>query len=435
MIPSTCFRAALLASAVSFGILTTSQESYAAAFQLKEDSAVGLGTSFAGAASAANAPSTVFDNPAGMTQLPGLQIQLGGSVIVPSAVFRGTSTNAFGRPNSGFDNRDAGDAALVPHGFVTYKATPELSFGLGITSPYGLATYYGPNFIGRYQADKTDLKTLNINPAVAYQVTNWLSLGAGFSAQYARAEFSTAINSSTLGFQALGRPVSLPDGLFRLRGDDWSFGWNVGALIQPGPQTNIGLAYRSRVQQNFSGTADFVVPAPLNLSSRFRNSGGNAKLVLPDTATVSITQGLGQDWTVYGEVTWTNWSQFKNLNAFRDDGTLINSTPQHYDNSYFVSLGAAYKVTNDLTLRAGTAFDKSPVSRAYRTARVPDADRTWLSVGASYKVLSAVTLDVGYAHVFVKDSSILERNATGDVLNGRYKNSIDIVSVGTRTTF
>ena len=432
MILLTSYRARLLATALAVAAPHAVQ---AAAFQLKEDSAVGLGTAFAGAASTANAPATVFDNPAGMTQLNGLQVQLGGSILVPSFTFKGTSTNAFGRPNSGEDNRDGGNAALVPHGFITYKVTPQLSLGLALTTPFGLATTYGSNFIGRYQGDKTDLKTLNINPAIAYQITDWLSVGAGFSAQYARAEFTSFLNGSTLGTQAFGRPVSLSDGYFRLRGDDWSFGYNFGALIQPGKQTNIGLAYRSRVQQNFSGTADFIVPAPLNLSNRFRNSGGSAKLVLPDTATISITQGLGERWALYGEVTWTNWSQFKNLNAFRDDGTLLSSTPQRYDNSYFASLGASYKVNDDLVLRAGTAFDKSPVSNAYRTVRVPDQDRTWLAVGATYQVLPGTNLDVGYAHIFVKDSKITEASATGDVLRGRYSNSVDVISFGTRTKF
>ncbi len=233
-----------------------------------------------------------------MTQLPGLQIQLGGSVIVPSFTFHGTSTNAFGRPNSGFDNRNGGNAAFVPNGFVTYKVPPELSVGLALTTPFGLTTTYGSNLTGRYQADKTDLRTLNINPANAYQVTGWLSLGVGISAQYARAEFSSFLNGPALGFQATGRLLPLSDGYSRLLGDDWSFGYNFGALMQPAERTNIGLVYRSQVQHDFSGTADFIVPAPLNLSSRFRNSGANAKLVLPDTATVSLTQGIDAAWTL-----------------------------------------------------------------------------------------------------------------------------------------
>ncbi len=408
---------------------------HAAAFQLKEDSAQRLGTAFAGSASAADAPSTVFDNPAGMTKLDGLQLQGGASIIIPSFTFKGTSTNAFGRLNSGFDNRDGGNVAVVPHLFATYKVTPDLAVGIAITSPFGLTTTYGPNFVGRYNADKTDLKTLNINPAIAYQVTSWLSLGAGFSAQYARAEFSSVINSSTILTSLTRRPTSAPDGYFRLKGDDWSFGYNFGALVTPGPQTNIGLSYRSRVQQNLSGVAEFTVPAPLSLSPNFRNSGGSAKIVLPDSATVSLTQGMGPNWTTYVEATFTNWSQFKNLNAFRDDGTLLSSVKQNYHNSVFASVGAAYRISPDLQVRAGTAYDTTPTGNAYRTARVPDANRVWLALGLSYQVLPGVTADFGYAHVFVRDSRVTETSSTGDTLRGRYTNAIDLISFGTRTVF
>ena len=410
---------------------------HAAAFQLKEDSAQYLGQAFAGSSSAAEAPSTVFDNPAGMTKLNGLQIQGGATVIVPSFTFRGGATSAFGKPISGFDGRDGGNVALVPSLFATYKITPDLAVGIAITSPFGLAVTYGPNFVGRYNADKSDLKTLNINPAIAYQVTNWLSLGAGMSAQYARAEFTSFINSSTILTSLTKKPTAAPDGYFRLKGDDWSFGYNLGALVTPGPQTNIGLAYRSRVQQDISGTADFSVPLPLSLSPSFRSSNARAKIVLPDTATLSITQHMGPNWTGYAEVNWTNWSQFKNLSAFRDDGTNQNLTnvKQNYHNSVFAALGVSYKVIEPLTVRIGTAYDTTPTSNSYRTARVPDADRVWLALGASYEVLPGVKADFGYAHVFVKDSKITDTDTTGDTLRGRYRNSIDIVSVGTRTSF
>lgn len=425
-----------LMGSASFALsMLAAAAAHAGAFQLRENSALGLGTAFAGDASAANTPATAFNNPAGMTQLPGLQIALGSTVIGASARFQGSARNVLGQPISGVSGTDAGNVGFVPHAFVTYKVTNDLAVGLGLTVPFGLATTYQSSFVGRYQADKTDLRTININPNIAYQIAPWLSVGAGVSAQYGRAVFSSFVNSQTIGLQATGKVLPLSDGYFRLGGDDWAFGYNLGVLVQPGPHTNIGLAYRSRVQQDFSGTASYILPAPLNANSAFRTSGGNAKLVLPDTATTSITQGVGPNLTVYADVTWTNWSQFKTLKAFRDDGTLLNNTPQHYDNSYFVSLGAAYKLTDKLTLRAGTAYDKSPVSNAYRTARVPDQDRTWLAVGASYKVLEGTTVDAGYAHIFVLDSRIRETSATGDVLTGQYKNSIDIVSLGARTTF
>lgn len=415
--------------------MLASQGALAAAFQLKENNALGLGTAFAGDGSAANSPATVFNNPAGMTQLPGLQIALGASAVVPSFTFEGSARDAFGRPIGVESDRDGGHVAVVPYNHVSYKATRELSVGLSVTSPFGLATYYDPGFVGRYHADKTDLKTLNVNPAIAYQVAPWLSVGAGFNAMYARAEFASSINSSSIAGIPLGRPVPLRDGFFRLRGEDYSFGYNLGVLLQPAPATRIGLSYRSRMQQNFEGTVTYDVPAPLSSSPRFRSGDARAKLTLPDTAGISVTQGIGPDLTLYADLTWTNWSQFRNLSAARPTGGLVTDQPQRYDNSFFVALGASYRLRETLTLRAGTAFDKSPVSDDYRTARVPDENRAWLAIGASYEVIHGVTVDAGYAHLFLNNSTIRETSPTRDALSGRFRNRVDIISIGTRTVF
>ena len=411
--------------------LAAAQHAQAAAFQLKEDSAVGLGTAFAGAGSAANTPATVFNNPAGMTQLPGLQVALGGSLIAPSFTFHGSARSAFGQPVSGADNRDGGNVEVVPHGYVTYQINQAFTVGLAVTSPFGLATTYGTDFVGRYQADKTQLQDINVNPAVAWRVADWLSLGAGVSADHVTAEFATGLNSATLGFAATGRPLPLPDGLFRVRGDDWAFGYNLGALITPEPDTHIGLTYRSRIQHDITGDATFDVPFPLSLSPAFRDGPASAKLVLPDTAGASVTHRFGPKWTGYADLTWTNWSQFKTLAVYRTGDGLVAGTPERYRNSFFVAAGASYELTDRITLRAGTAFDKTPVQDAYRTARVPDANRYWLATGISWRALEHLTIDAGYAHLFVEDSTIRETSATGDVLTGKYSNSVDVVSLGT----
>lgn len=408
----------------------------AAAFQLRENSTVNLGTAFAGAGSAADTPATTFDNPAGLTQLPGTQVYGGGSLIAPSFTFHGTATNAFGQPISGASDRDGGNPAFVPYGYVTDQVSDAISVGLALTSPFGLATYYGPNFVGRYQADKTELTTIDINPNIAWKVTDWLSLGAGFSANDATAEFASAINSPAVGFAALGRVLPLPDGLFRLRSEnDWAFGYNFGALITVDPSTRIGLTYRSRIQHDFSGTADIAVPFPLSLSPALGSGPASAKLVLPDTAAISVTHVFSPQWTGYADLRWTDWSVFRSLNVYRTTGQPISLTPEHYRNTGFVSLGASYAVSDAVTLRGGLGFDATPTTNRYRTARVPDSDRFLVAGGASWRFTSSTTLDAAYSHVFVADSRIDETSATGDVLAGHYSNSIDIVSLGLRAGF
>lgn len=412
-----------------------SHQAQGAAFQLRENTAVGLGMAYAGSGSAADTPATVFNNPAGMTQLPGLQVDLGAALILPSFTLNGTATDAFGLPIPGTNNADGGNPAGVPYGYVTYQVSPDVSVGLALTTPFGLATYYGPDFIGRYQADKTNLETVDINPAIAWKVASWLSLGAGFSADHANAEFATGINSTAVAYGALGQLLPLPDGLFRLKGDSWAYGYNFGALVTPHPGTNIGLTYRSRLYQKFSGSVTYNVPLPLSLSPAFQNGNGSAKLNLPDTAEISLTQALSPRWTGYAAVSWTDWSIFKNLDIYGNNGELINATQQNYKNSFYISAGASYRATDKLTLRGGIAFDETPVQTAYLTARVPDADRYWLAIGASYQLSPRATADFGYAHVFVDDSTIHEYSATYDLLQGTYNNHINILAADLRLKF
>ncbi|MBV9248998.1 MAG: outer membrane protein transport protein, partial [Acetobacteraceae bacterium] len=226
------------------------------------------------------------------------------------------------------------------------------------------------------------------------------------------------------------------DGEFNLQGQDVAVGYNLGVLLEPRPGTRIGLTYRSRIQHELDGQATFNVPTPLNASPAFQSGPAHATLVLPDTAALSLTQELGRRWAVYLDLMWTDWSVFKTLSAFRSTGELITSSVQNYRNSFTVALGASYELGEKLTLRAGTAWEGSPVQEAFRDPRVPDNNRYLLSVGATYRISPRCALDVAYAHVFVPNASVLDRSSTGDVLQGQFSSiSSNILAGGMRLSF
>jgi long-chain fatty acid transport protein len=414
------------------------QHARAGAYQLHENSTVSLGQAFAGAGSAADTAATVFNNPAGMTQLDGLQLYGGGSLIAPSFTFHGSDTSVFGAPIAGTTNANGGHDAFVPYGYVSYRVNDRVAVGFAMTSPFGLETYYGPAFVGRYQADKTDLTTLDLNPNIALKVTNWLSLGAGFSANRATAEFNTAINSETVGLSAFGPflPGPLPDGLFHLRdADNWAYGYNLGALLLLDPATRLGITYRSRIQHDFNGTANFTVPYPLTLIPTLQSGPASTKLVLPDTADASLTHVFSPRWTGYADLSWTDWSLERALNVFRSNGVPVALTPENYRNTVFGTIGASYRLNDQITVRGGVGYDMTPTDNQYRDARVPDDTRTLLAVGASYSCSPRTTLDIAYSHVFVASPTIDQVSSTGDTLTGSYRDEIDIVSVGVRSAF
>lgn len=372
----------------------------AAGFALIEQNASGLGNAYAGQAASAQDASTIFFNPAGMTLLPDSQLVLAGNLIYPQAEFTGTVSPAIGGGNGG----DAGDLAFVPNAYFAYRVSPDIFVGVGLGAPFGLKTEYDSTWKGRTQAIKSELKTINLNPSIAWKASEALSLGAGVSFQYAEA---TLTNFA-------GAP-----GVATVEGDDTSWGFNLGALWQMSEATRIGFAYRSEVDQSLEGDLSFsVAPTVIPVT---------ADVTLPDSASLSLFHKLDARWELLADITWTGWSDFDELRIVRTTGTPVSVTPENWDDSYRYSVGANYRLDDKLMLRGGLAYDETPVSDAYRTARIPDENRTWLAFGAQYRLSDKTALDVGYAHLFIDDARI-NKTESGITLSGEFESSVDILS-------
>lgn len=375
---------------------------HAAGFALVEQNASGLGNAYAGQAAVAADASTIFFNPAGMTLLPDSQVVMAGHLIKPQAEFSGSSN--IGGGNGG----DAGGLAIVPNGYFAYRLTPDIHVGVGMNAPFGLKTEYDSTWAGRTQGIKSELKTVNLNPSIAWKANESLSLGAGLSVQYAEATLSNATGAG------------LPPNIGMVKGDDFSWGFNLGAMWQLSEVTRIGLAYRSEVDHTLEG--DLKVNGVTTVDPVF------ADVVLPDSASLSVFHKLSSRWELLADVTWTGWSDFVVLRIVNSGGTpVVPPTQENWSDSYRYSVGANYRLNDKVTLRSGVAYDETPVSDAFRTARIPDESRTWLSFGAQYRLSSKSTIDIGYAHLFVEDARI-NKTESGVTLAGTYEASVDILS-------
>jgi long-chain fatty acid transport protein len=433
----------------------------AAGFQLFEQSVSGLGTSFASTAAAEDA-STVWWNPAGMSYLSGGNFTLGGHIIKPTAKFENQGSRTLLPPPSGLalsggNGGDAGGVAFLPNLYYVHGLTDRLSLGVGVNSPFGLTTDYDEGWVGRYHALKSALTIVNINPSVAWKINDSVSIGGGLNLQYAKAELTSAIDFSTVCFAtfAPGGPAAIgancgpggfttpgnvaKDGKAKIKGDNWGYGFNLGAMWHIVPSTRLGISYRSSIEQKLEGDATFEKPAglpgPIAASSRFTNGGVSASVDLPESVSVGLHSQIDENWALMADVTWTKWSRFEELRVKFDNGAPDNVTTEKWDNSFRIAIGGSYKATNAWTLRAGLAYDQSPVPDEFRTPRIPDQDRTWLSFGANWKITPSASLDFGYAHIFVKNATlnqsaaVAENNARGTLI-GSYDNpSVDIISV------
>lgn len=395
-----------VAVAAALGAMATG--AVAGGFAIGTQSGSGTGNAFAGGAAAADDASVAWYNPALMTLLPGKQVAGALHVLKPSFKFENTaSTSPIGTGEGG----DGGDWAYVPNAFFTMAVNPKLSFGLALNAPFGLMTEYENGWRGQFTALKSEVKSVNVNPSIAYKVSDTVSIGAGVSWQKLEAE----LTNNT------GAP-----GIAKVKADDDGFGFNVGVMFQPTPATRIGAHYRSKIKYDLEGDVTFSVAAA-------GNSNVRADLEVPESFSLSLFQTLGPNWELMGDVTWTGWSSLQQLQIIRTSGPLsgatLNTLQFQWDDTWRYAIGANYKLSPQTKLRFGVAFDETPTNDQFRTPRLPDQDRTWVALGVQYRPSKTGILDIGYAHEFIKDAKVSNSQGAAGQLVGTFKNQADILSI------
>lgn len=403
-------------------LITASVTANAAGFALIEQSGSGMGNAFAGAAAVAEDASTIYFNPAGMTYVEGTQIVGTLHLIKTSGEFNDEgSSGGLGRPRGG-DGGNIGDISYVPNFYYKRDISDAVKFGLGVGAPFGLKTEYDKDWLGRFQGIKSELKTVNINPALAFKVNDQLSLGFGLSAMWIQADLTSAVNLV---------PVGGTESTLRVKGDSWGFGYNLGAIYQVTTDTRLGLAFRSKVDQNLKGDSDSPFTGLDAIPNRRLNGNITAETTLPETLSLSSFTHLNDEWDLLSDVTWTRWSRFKELRILRDNGSTLAVTPENWNNTMRYSLALNYKYNETLKLRAGVAYDEEAIDDEFRTVRIPGNDRKWLSLGAGWQATPNTKLDIAYAHLFISDPEVDDNQlaiARGRV-RGDYDTSVDILSV------
>ena len=361
-------------------------QTYAAGFQLSEQSAIQMGRAMAGAGIVGDDLSAVHYNPAGMTLLSGTRMQATGTWVAVNLDYEGN----YGQSENG---RLKGQT--IPAGFITHQINDSLWAGLGLTVPYGMGTEYGEGWEGKSRGTESMILTFDINPNLAWKVNDKLSVGGGISLQYAKAELG-------FGFDV---PSFKTAAHANVKGDSWARGWNVGMMFQPVETVRLGLAYRSHIAHNADGhTTLNNVPIQIDNGFVLTNirSDMEVRLKTPDTITFSATWEATDALRLSGTARWSKWSNFcsldvRNLDLAGDFGTTV--VENNWDDTWFFSVGADYKLNGQWTVRGGVAYDQGPVENQYRMAVIPDTDRVWFSGGASYKYTDNLTFDFGATYI------------------------------------
>ena len=429
----------------------------ASSFALIEQSVSGMGTAYAVGSSGIDDASTIYFNPAGMSRLHGSNLSGGLHIVDLKTDFKGSAeyANTGAAPPAGFDgvpiegrrklNLDTTE--LVPSGYISHQHSDKVWFGIGVNAPFGLITDYDSRkWVGRYNAIKSELLTININPSMAFKFNDNVSIGFGVNAMYADGELTNMADGG-LGLASIPPPPDGPgpqgapgsdDGFVKLTADDWGYGFNAGLLLTPTQNSRIGLHYRSEIDLNLDGDAKVSgFDSPL-LESAKGKQDAKLDITLPDSVSLSGNYSLNSRWGFMADVTWTNWSDIDTLDIKLQDGSRSVAV-WDYDDSWRYSIGAEFKPSRTWTFRTGVALDETPIPKdSLRSPRVPDNDRTWLTLGMTYRHTPNLTFDFGYAHIFVDDPKIKgvsdnhdpsQGQTTGfHSLSGDYDASVDILS-------
>lgn len=436
-----------VAVALASSILVASQVS-ASGFQVREQSAKTLANAFSNATAGAEDASFMAYNPAAIGNIEGSQIVGGVAYIDAEFALRDASAaSVFGaNPRDNLAGQ-GGKSAWVPSVAVKTQLDERFDLGLAIYSPYGLSTEYDKDWVGRYHAVETDLMTLDIQPTLNYRATSRLDLAVGLRAQYADATLSNAMDWATIGAaqdsSLAGQSGSL-DGFAEVTGDDWGYGYVLGALLQVTEQTRLGVSYRSKVDLTLDGEVDFsaepgggeAVLAGLRQANAFTDGGGSAQLTTPAAFNMGVHHQLSDRLALMANAEWTEWSSFDELVVEFDDNTPDSRTEENWSNTWAFSVGANYALTPRWLLRAGLGVDESPIPSAeYRTPRVPDADRTWATLGATWMPSPELGVTAGYMRLFGDDVDMDQQatpaneNASRGNLSGDYEVSADVFAL------
>jgi long-chain fatty acid transport protein len=407
--------AVIFAAALSSTLLLSSTAS-ATGFRLPEQSATatGMASAFVGQADDVSA---AWYNPAGLTRLDGTQIAAG---IVPIYASLTHDTTA--------GTTDASDRTihLPVYVYAAHKLNDRLSLGLSMNSPFGLSTDWADSSATRYVATFSKVVTLNINPNIAYKMSDNLSLALGIDYMTIRATLENMI--------LLPGPT---DANFRLNGDGDGWGLNAALHYKASDVLNLGLSYRSRIEADIDGTADVVAIAQSN--------PGGTKMTLPDIIHFGASYKTSENLILNADLEYTLWSTYDRLVVTSDTflaltGGATDTLTYEYQwkDTWCLRFGGQYKVSDVLKLRAGILYDKNPVPEQWFDTRIPDADRLGLSVGTGY-ASGKITVDAAYMYLKFMDRTINESYADGvavtpltptpTALNGDYNSEAHMASI------
>lgn len=367
--------------------------------------------------------SIVFYNPGGMGFLDDknkFYFSAGGVFIMPKSSYLS--------PLTGKQTDMEAQNFIAPHFYGSYRISDFLSAGVSFNSPYGLGTKWNNDWEGKYISQEASLQSFYLQPAVSANISEKLGVGAGFIYAFGNAELKKAIPVET---------ATSPYGTGILKGKGNGMGFNAGVYMKMDDKISFAVAYRSKIKIEVnSGDASFT-GIPESLSETFpATTSFTTTVKLPAVISLATSYKFNDNIQGHFEINYTGWHVFDSLVfTFPYQYTELN-TANHYGRKYqnvvAVRAGAAFRITRNFAVRAGAAYDQTPVKNGYVTPDAPDANKYAFTGGISVNFSKNLSVDISYGAESLKERQD-ENNETG--FGGSFKSFVHAGGLGINYEF
>lgn len=376
---------------------------------LDQHSACMAGRVGAGIADPCDDASAVYFSPAALAW-QGSAIGIGAALVRSNSTFR---YNAGQAPvNSSNPTHRETEYVPVPHAFLSFKATPKLAAAIGVFAPYGLGLEWpvceigepceGENFEGRYTGYDNSIRSIYIQPTIAYAFSDAFAVGLGVDFVRATIDVSQRADAANLGLSG----VDIADAA--LSGEGNAVTAHVSAIARVGPQTSISARYLHSVEVEMEGDADFtqistgtvfdpVIAQQFLPGQALSDQEISTTIEFPAAFVVGIAHRPIDPLLLMFDYQWTGWESFDQFDVVfegSNDTTVLNL---NYRNANTFRLGAEYSLSDALALRAGFRYNTAATPRA--TPFLPEGERNYYTLGLGYRVTRALSADLAFQYI------------------------------------
>lgn len=414
---------------VSAAMLVVSGAAFGSGFSIFEQGAKATGMAGAFAATADD-PSAIFYNVAGIAQQRRAAFMLGGTAINFANQFTGDPRDPL---TAGTTGHYRAHTFVPPNAYFVLPVGGNLSFGLGVFTPFGLRTNWAEPWVGRFVSRDANVKTLSVEPAIAWQTSDG-RFAFGVGAEYRRSHIMLNRNRGDIN-PFNGR---ISDTINAYLESDWNTAWgyNAGILIKPSEAFRIGLSYRGPMTINYDGRAHFTqiptgTPLDVLVASQVPPEQSiSTSINFPATWSAGIaTSALGHNWDTEFDVTHTTWSRFQSLDVTFGTTPALNFTrPQNWKDTNSFRLGGNKRVNDTWDVRLGVLYDQNPQPTSGVGPLLPDADRIGASFGIGYH-RGPWMLDATEFVLHFKTRGTNMQSSPETNFNGTYKTDANLVSL------